>query len=667
MKPAVSVTMAVASDFHRPEFTLQCLRNYQTLKNVEFIFCDNHPNSPEGKALKANIAQSNYLYGTAGLKYIPLEDPQGTSAPRETAIRAASAEIVMNIDSHILLLDPKALSNLVKWFEARPKFRGIVSGPIYMDNLHNFQTHFNPMWRGGMFGVWGETFEFEGQRFSTVEVDQRVRYVRMDVGAELVDSPLKDKLPDLAWAGHEQILEAEHFCKRLGRDSHDEIEVPGQGLGLFAFRKATWPGFNPLLRGFGGEELYIHEKFRRNGGKALCLGFLSWWHSFGRPRGVSYTVRNEDKVRNNVLTHLELGWDIDVVKEHFIGDGLIPGIQEKQLKQEFWDKLMEDPTHVPETPKVQGQIHATALVDVYAQAVQSNEGYFSRHMPFLYELAKRSKSVVEISRYAESSLPLAMASEATLTTFAYAGANSGRHRMLRTMAANENREWTYNDTAELPASIPDCDLLVYVMPHCHEELKQDLTRWLPNLKGRVAIHDTHRNGVKLDCDGKPGYFPQIKDFLDENPNWFITQHHPFQSGMTFLSCIPEEKPEKDIIPWPIVDGVGAAVKARISDLGVNPGPNCTCNKLAHYMNMIGVDQVEKEFDDLKAKISENWKSHGLVEKLEMVGKGVLSVFTSKTPWQLPDKKDPVGSLLRLGIADERARLAGMNKGEADGK
>ena len=49
------------------------------------------------------------------------------------------------------------------------------------------------------------------------------------------------------------------------------FEITMQGLGLFACRRDAWPGFHPEFRGFGGEEYYIHEKFRRNGAKVLCL------------------------------------------------------------------------------------------------------------------------------------------------------------------------------------------------------------------------------------------------------------------------------------------------------------------------------------------------------------------------------------------------------------
>ena len=44
------------------------------------------------------------------------------------------------------------------------------------------------------------------------------------------------------------------------------FDIPMHGLGLFACRRAAWPGFHPKFRGFGGEEGYIHEKFRQCGG-----------------------------------------------------------------------------------------------------------------------------------------------------------------------------------------------------------------------------------------------------------------------------------------------------------------------------------------------------------------------------------------------------------------
>ena len=73
----------------------------------------------------------------------------------------------------------------------------------------------------------------------------------------------------------------------LGLDG-PPFEIPMQGMGAFACRREAWPGFNPRFGGFGGEEGYIHEKFRQAGGRTLCLLFPRWAHRFGRPAGVPY-------------------------------------------------------------------------------------------------------------------------------------------------------------------------------------------------------------------------------------------------------------------------------------------------------------------------------------------------------------------------------------------
>lgn len=138
----------------------------------------------------------------------------------------------------------------------------LLQGPLLDDDLTNFSTHFEPAWRGGMFGHWVS--------------DDRAKEV-----------------------------DAQPF------------DIPMQGLGLFACRRDTWPGFNPRFRGFGGEEGYIHEKIRRAGGRTLCLPFLRWMHRFHRPLGVPYTNTWDDRIRNYMIGFTELGWDLKPLKDHF--------------------------------------------------------------------------------------------------------------------------------------------------------------------------------------------------------------------------------------------------------------------------------------------------------------------------------------------------------------
>jgi len=95
------------------------------------------------------------------------------------------------------------------------------------------------------------------------------------------------------------------------------FEVPMHGCGLMSCRKDAWLGFHPQFRGFGGEEGYIHEKFRRAGRRVLCLPFLRWLHRFGRPQGTRYPLVRENRVRNYLLGRVELGMPYEDVIDHF--------------------------------------------------------------------------------------------------------------------------------------------------------------------------------------------------------------------------------------------------------------------------------------------------------------------------------------------------------------
>jgi hypothetical protein len=88
---------------------------------------------------------------------------------------------------------------------------------------------------------------------------------------------------------------------------------------LCSFEKENWPGICEHFKGFGGEEGYIAEKFRRNGGKNICLPQLGWVHRFGRPLGVKYPLILEDRIWNYFVGWLELTQDPDheMIKQIF--------------------------------------------------------------------------------------------------------------------------------------------------------------------------------------------------------------------------------------------------------------------------------------------------------------------------------------------------------------
>jgi hypothetical protein len=249
--PELTIGMAVYDDFDGVYFTIQALRLYHDLEHTELVVVDNHGCKHTEEFVRSSIRG----------RYIVATDIVGTAAAKEVVFREARGTAVLCCDSHVLFA-PGSIARLKRYYRAHPECDDLLQGPLVYDDGELMSTHFDPVWRGQMWGVWA--------------TDAR---------------------------GHD-------------RDG-EPFEIPMQGLGVFTCRAEAWPGFHPGFRGFGGEEGYLHEKFRQAGGRCLCLPWLRWMHRFGRPRGVPYPVTVEDKLRNYLLGHAELGLDPEPVLSHF--------------------------------------------------------------------------------------------------------------------------------------------------------------------------------------------------------------------------------------------------------------------------------------------------------------------------------------------------------------
>ena len=249
---ALTIGMATYNDFNGVYFTLQALRLYQDLRDTELLVVDNYGCPATKKLVEGWVHGARYLLAT---------EVRGTAAAKDWVFREARGEAILCCDSHVLFA-PGAIRSLKEYYREHPDCPDLLQGPVVYDDLETISTHFEPVWRGEMWGIW--------------ETDPR------------------------------------------GQDPEGEpFEIPMQGMGVFSCRKGAWPGFNPMFRGFGWEEGYIHEKFRRAGGRCLCLPWLRWTHRFGRPAGIEYPLTVEEKLRNYLIGHAELGWDPSPVLSHF--------------------------------------------------------------------------------------------------------------------------------------------------------------------------------------------------------------------------------------------------------------------------------------------------------------------------------------------------------------
>lgn len=250
-RPELTIGMATYDDFDGVYFTIQALRLYHDLDNTEILVVDNY-GCPDTRSFVRE-----WVKGT----YVLAEDGAGTAYAKDLVFTQASGEAVLCCDSHVLF-DDGVIDRLKRFYRDHPDCPDLLQGPLVYDDGVLLSTHFEPVWRDQMFGIWA--------------TDPR------------------------------------------GRDPEGEpFEIPMQGLGAFSCRTAAWPGFNPRFRGFGGEEGYLHEKFRRAGGRCLCLPWLRWMHRFNRPHGIPYPLTVEDKLRNYLLGHTELGLDTGPVLDHF--------------------------------------------------------------------------------------------------------------------------------------------------------------------------------------------------------------------------------------------------------------------------------------------------------------------------------------------------------------
>lgn len=254
----LTIGMVTYDDYHGVYFSIQAIRAYhkEILNDVEFVIVDNNPSGSHGADVKKLCNSIKEPH-----QYIPFTEYNSTSV-RSKIFEYAKTPYVLVMDCHILF-EQGALKKLIDFYESGKDTGNLLQGPMLYDNLVNFATHFDLQWRSHMWGIWG--------------TDKRA------------ENP-----------------EAEPF------------EIPAQGLGCFSCRKDSWLGFNPLFRGFGGEEGYIHEKYRKAGKKTLCLPFLRWIHRFGRPDGVKYPLTLENKVRNYFIGFEELKLDTSPIYEHFL-------------------------------------------------------------------------------------------------------------------------------------------------------------------------------------------------------------------------------------------------------------------------------------------------------------------------------------------------------------
>ena len=211
------------------------------------------------------------------IKVVELDDVQGTSATRNRVVEEARGEFVLVMDCHVLLCPVlKTLEQLFMFMDHNPDTKDLYTGPLVYDNLMSITTQYNDGWGAHMWGKWGLAWNCICDKFifTVAEKDDKCEF-RDNVSQKKITKCgyCDQKFPELNWSGHEGVLKREGY-NSVGNNFADKpFEIFAQGLGLFFTKKTAWLKFNEHARGFGGEECYVHEKYRQAGRKTICLPF----------------------------------------------------------------------------------------------------------------------------------------------------------------------------------------------------------------------------------------------------------------------------------------------------------------------------------------------------------------------------------------------------------
>ena len=587
MTKILTVGMATFRDFPGVYQTLNAIRIHQILGiqragwGLELVVVDNDPTGPHSDRLRrfmASIGAASKNSRKPGydqfpqplrVRYEPLESPTGTSPPRNKVFEIATGDAVLCVDDHIDFM-PSALERFCRWADANPDSKDLLQGPMMLDGLDMFHTHFDPPFRDGMQGTWGTDYakaSYNDQEWQDIEVA-----------------------------------------------SKEPFDIHGQGLGVFGCLKGQWLGFNPHFREFGGEEIYIHTKYRNAGRRTLCLPFLRWPHRFDNPGKRAYALSSEGKVRNYVLGHLENGLSLEPVYKHFVLRENETGGQSRDtgVSQAIWDALVDDPERYPvlplpsrksvvkssskkggcgcgvtypdqqpaESTEPRQEITVIQPKRLPAPNIPPLEKRYQRHlaektdaaalMPKVREIVAGVQSVIEYAP-GYSGVSVAATVNPGKVVWYWHKTSSGFHAIIRSQSQS-----TYQQFVESDQSIV-ADLGIvhgwYQGEDIVKSIEQLATRcdrllilFKPNdpqLAELITVRDADKKPIKH----LPGVLPVIRKLIYDHPEWSVMETRVTKDGYLYLSKLDSDR--KDIKPG-LLKQAATFAKAKL-DLLIKDG------------------------------------------------------------------------------------------------
>lgn len=257
MTPTLTIGIPTCDDQRALFFTLLDLqrvrRDLGLTDQVEILVVS------QSEKVNHREVERDHVAEILNARYVHMTDPKGAGPAKQAVFDHAKGNAVCCIDSHVIL-DTGVLSRLVAF--AATLDDGLYYGPNLRRRLTHQDgrpaivgTHYLP--RYGNKGNWGEW--------------------AVNPAAE---NPLAPP-----------------------------FEINSSGTGCFVAKRETFLRFHPAVRGHGGIEAYLPEKYRQAGRRVMCLPWLRWIHLYGYVDGSPYKGFEWGlKARNDLLGYAELGY-----------------------------------------------------------------------------------------------------------------------------------------------------------------------------------------------------------------------------------------------------------------------------------------------------------------------------------------------------------------------
>lgn len=577
-------------------------------ERVEFIAVNNRPGEKGSEDIKDRLL-GKFSTHMAGCKYVEAGERWGTAYPRNKIFQHASGLFTLCCDPHISF-EPEQLELTLQHIEKNMDSMDLYTGPMIYDDKDTCATHFDDQFRGGMWGTWGSAWETpHGINVSTSKDEAtgmlQLHYLGMGF------KPYK--IIHVPYEGHERKLK-EMGYRMLGWDNNDLFEIPGQGLGMFMCRTDAWLGFNKDFNAFGGEEMYIHEKFRKAGRRCLCAGFMKWGHRFGYPTGNPYRAPLFDRIRNYVIGFKELGRDLKPIYDHFVVNGYTDQKNQvvNKMSQKEWDELIKNPLDPkwvadrskptappPAEPKPISEEAASlqpvnenvTLDSIFDEVVQIPRD-LNEHMPKLRALASGIHHVTEFSHRRESLLAFVAGCKERVVSYNLEADNP----LVKTILSQAPQlQLASKDSPEVPV-IEQTDLLFLDTVHTAERLQQELDKYAGSVNRFIVLHDTVLHAHTDQFGKSPGFCSVLEKFaVGKDKEWFLADHNPNQYGLTVLSRNPVDRPHLRPIFWELGYGPGTEQhKILTNTLGIPMKKSCGCSARMKQMDAWGVAGCRKQ-------------------------------------------------------------------------